>query len=465
MKTFFSIQESADYLGVEYKTIWRAIRKGDLPAAKIGGVYRIRKEDIDALFGKQALGPSAAEREVSAMNVCAYCGRDISSDLDVGGRCEVCGSKLCTSCWFLEGRHHCQEHTPVAAAELVTVAAESAVPVRCARCLRVLPEGAAAGVCQSPVCDQPLCGECWSRFSDRFCRAHVPGKEQRLAKARRDLVAGIIPCLVPSIEAKKAEISFIGRFDQKVRGINTIRNPLDGSLYRMLSWDGAHEAGDDVVRLLDILKTGFLDKAVADVLPMNLWSRYTAPNLRASRGQGLTVETRCISHLEAHASDNFDTARITLSELLPMLAAHAKQAEENRRPHILGLGSSTGWDAEAVEYVGADASGRSYSHRFLLPCLIDLLSGKIVYDRFDERILSFIPLFSFTLEGEDIQRVLSYIRDYLMTHDGLPVNEIAGAVGVSAETAKKAIDRLVEAGSHRVEQIKGIGTVIMRRSD
>jgi hypothetical protein len=169
--------------------------------------------------------------------------------------------------------------------------------------------------------------------------------------------------------------------------------------------------------------------------------------------------------MAAHAADGLDTAPLSLAELLPILDAQAKAAESNRRPHILGLASTTGWDAEAMAYVSADLSGQSYSHRFLLPCLIDLTGGAVVYDELDDRIQPFVALFSFTLEAEDIQRVIAYIRDYLMTHDGLPVDEIAATASVSRETAKKALDRLVEAGGHRVEQIKGIGAVVMRRSE
>lgn len=470
MKEFLSIKEAAQYLGVEYKTVWRAIQKGELPAAKIGGVYRIRRGDIHALFGVRALQPATTAREETAdMFTCACCGADIGGELDIGGHCEVCGAPICTSCWLLERRRRCREHsTPAGLGERDAMQGEASAPsapVRCGRCLRVLGSTERQHVCAAPGCDQYLCDACWSHVDDRFCRLHIPGKPERLEKARQDLAEGRIPCLVTCLEAKKAEIAFTNRFDHKIRSITSIRHPLDGTVYRILNWDNAHESGDEVARLLDALGVGFLDKSVADTLPMNLWSRYTVPNVRVAPGQGMIIELRCVSHLESHASVGFDTTPFALAELFPMLQKSAQIAEANRRPHILGLASTTGWDEEAVNYVSADASGRSYAHRFLLPFLIDLNTGSIFFNKSDDRALPFVALFSPTLESEDIRKVIAYVREYLMTHEALLLTDIVDAMGVSESTARRAAEHLVQARTHKIERIGDMGLAIMRRPD
>ena len=53
MGPFLSIQEAADYLGVDYKTVYRLVRAGKLPAGKFGGMYRIRRDDLEAYFQAQ----------------------------------------------------------------------------------------------------------------------------------------------------------------------------------------------------------------------------------------------------------------------------------------------------------------------------------------------------------------------------------------------------------------------------
>jgi len=42
-----TIKEIAEYLRVSYATIYRLIRKGALPAFKIGGQWRIKKEELN----------------------------------------------------------------------------------------------------------------------------------------------------------------------------------------------------------------------------------------------------------------------------------------------------------------------------------------------------------------------------------------------------------------------------------
>ena len=47
MKTqYLSRQEVADYLGVHPLTIYSLIKKGEIPASKVGNVYRINKDDV-----------------------------------------------------------------------------------------------------------------------------------------------------------------------------------------------------------------------------------------------------------------------------------------------------------------------------------------------------------------------------------------------------------------------------------
>lgn len=53
MSKFLTLEEAAERLGVEYKTVDRFVRQGELPAGKVGRVYRIREEDLDGYFERQ----------------------------------------------------------------------------------------------------------------------------------------------------------------------------------------------------------------------------------------------------------------------------------------------------------------------------------------------------------------------------------------------------------------------------
>jgi len=45
--TLLSVKDVADYLKLSERTVYKLVREGRLPAARIGGVYRFRREEID----------------------------------------------------------------------------------------------------------------------------------------------------------------------------------------------------------------------------------------------------------------------------------------------------------------------------------------------------------------------------------------------------------------------------------
>ncbi len=50
MNTLLSLDQVAEILGVEYKTVYKLVRKGKLPAGKVGRVYRVKSEDLNSFF-------------------------------------------------------------------------------------------------------------------------------------------------------------------------------------------------------------------------------------------------------------------------------------------------------------------------------------------------------------------------------------------------------------------------------
>lgn len=47
---YMTAEYAAEYLSVHRHTVYRMIKRGELPAAKVGWVYRIKKSDINALL-------------------------------------------------------------------------------------------------------------------------------------------------------------------------------------------------------------------------------------------------------------------------------------------------------------------------------------------------------------------------------------------------------------------------------
>ena len=116
MEKLLSIDEVAEIVGLEYKSVYRLIRGGELPAARIGRVYRVSMPDLAAYLErqKQAVHEEVTGKEhIAKMEIrCGGCGTQIVSELGIAGRCMVCQAALCAECFGINKIRHCQGHQP-----------------------------------------------------------------------------------------------------------------------------------------------------------------------------------------------------------------------------------------------------------------------------------------------------------------------------------------------------------------
>jgi len=411
MGSFLSIQDAADYLGVDYKTVYRLVRAGQLPAGKVGGMYRIRKEDLEAYFQAQVAETAGRRQE--------------------GGMTTV-------------------EPLP-----------------KCGHCYQILrsPRDVAA-TCAFPGCDRPLCAACAGK-GVQYCDAHRPTSEERLAQARAALARGEIPLLVTALEARQAERAWIARFDERMRGIASLYHPGTAEVLRVADWAPFHEAGDDSLGLMQLLNVGFLDRATQATLPHNEYTRYRIEAGALGWGrprQGLILQAHCIGHLADFVEQGFDTRPADLEELLLQLADLEKLAAEAQATVIAGLASPTGWDDPAVAHI-ADPHGRAYRHPSVLPCLVDLASGEVHFNLADERLgqLSFAELFKLPLEAEEVAATRLLIENALVGKEGLPVRELARQLNKPLALVRRACEELAADGHFKLVQDASLGAVLMRR--
>ena len=100
---FLSIEDAAKLFDVDYKTVYKLVRSGEIPAARIGRVYRIKRADLDEFFERSKAAVHGIE--------CASCGEFIHSVLGIGARCEECDAPLCVKCVKVRGTRRCREHS------------------------------------------------------------------------------------------------------------------------------------------------------------------------------------------------------------------------------------------------------------------------------------------------------------------------------------------------------------------
>jgi excisionase family DNA binding protein len=59
--TLLTAAEVADQLRVSTMTIYRLIRRGELPAVRVGRNYRVRRSDLEAYLDGQVVDPASLD--------------------------------------------------------------------------------------------------------------------------------------------------------------------------------------------------------------------------------------------------------------------------------------------------------------------------------------------------------------------------------------------------------------------
>lgn len=108
---YISLEEVADILGVTYQLIYRLVRAGELPAVRLGKLYRVSRADLDKYL--------ESRKSVAAVGgVCSVCGTQYKSLESLAQVCEAdgCEAPICFDCWTRRGIRRCPEHSQSSAA-------------------------------------------------------------------------------------------------------------------------------------------------------------------------------------------------------------------------------------------------------------------------------------------------------------------------------------------------------------
>ena len=105
-KEFFSLEEVADKLGVTYQLIYRLVRSGELPAVRLGKLYRVASADLEAYL--------QTSKTDQGGGTCDVCGEHYSSNLSLKHTCteDGCEALICNDCWIRRKVRFCKAHQP-----------------------------------------------------------------------------------------------------------------------------------------------------------------------------------------------------------------------------------------------------------------------------------------------------------------------------------------------------------------
>jgi len=110
-KEFLSLEEVADFLDVNYQLVYKLVRSGEMPAVRIGRVYRVRRGQLDIYLRSHATGKGAASAvAMASKDACNFCGAPAEDRFSLRYKCKTCKARLCYKCWEDKNINHCIDH-------------------------------------------------------------------------------------------------------------------------------------------------------------------------------------------------------------------------------------------------------------------------------------------------------------------------------------------------------------------
>ncbi len=399
----FKIDEAARYLGVTRRWVYRRIWSGDLPASKVGGLYFLRRQDIETLIDQGRLSGLHQETSEPGADVlkCGYCFRLLSSDALIGDVCEAveCEKLICVQCWA-EGNHYCIQH----------------VPER---------------------------DSLWNAALEKFRR----GDFQVLVKAN---------------QARLREVNFIQRLQTRLSAIDTLRHPLSDEVLTIQNWDTLLEETDERSEIMKLMNKMVLESDWASQIPLNPSVCYQIPASNRQKNFPVAILAQVFSHSRVMLQMGYDIQPFGVAELTPLLLKFGDQAQKEQVFTLVMLASVTGWDAEAREVIRGEIAGSSFAHRWMLVYLNDLEKRELIYNRSDNRARGYADLFTSILPGEDVDEVISAIKKEMGIYESMTMPQALQALSYSQNSIEKAFAHLAASGHFALTEVPGIGPAIVR---
>ncbi|BCS92340.1 hypothetical protein [Metallosphaera javensis (ex Sakai et al. 2022)] len=250
-------------------------------------------------------------------------------------------------------------------------------------------------------------------------------------------------------EARILEINFLGRFQTKmnatprkfldpIRGEEfEIKNVKDYAVFK--SEENPPVSSQDYSRF-----------------PRNTEITYVVRKGRLLRDDlEVVVKAKFLCHMDSFASTLYDNRTVGLSDVLPYLDKTIEVARKGQALYVIGIASPTGFSEDLKKYVASDDFYRNFTSYYVTLCLVDLMSGEVIYNRLDERLKEYKELFEPELEVEKMERFKKVIKEELMLSGYVTLTKAIEKTGGSSLMMKKVFIQLQKEGVGRIYEEKG----------
>lgn len=289
-------------------------------------------------------------------------------------------------------------------------------------------------------------------------KGQVEEKVRRLA-AEKAFAEGKGTRYVKLDEVKQYELNFIGRLEYRLGNKVT----FSGRTYKV----------EDLREIKQVDTSGFAEVSGLSArelksLPENrsLVGSLTEKKLLGKK-QRYNLKALFFARVEKYAEEGFDTDPLELKDLNACLVDSRDEAKEKGEWVLLCLASPTGFEASVGKYISSEDFHRNFLSKYLSVCLLDLETGKQLYNPHDEVAKEFAKLCELETETEKNEKLKISVRKTI--EDGFLLNDFVVLEDVvkkfrNPQFLKSLFYDYADEKSLKIQFVEDVGLVMMREN-
>jgi len=287
-------------------------------------------------------------------------------------------------------------------------------------------------------------------------KARVEAKFRQLSEEKA-LMEGKGSRYVKLEEVKQYELNFIGRVEHKLGNSVT----LAGKNYKV---DSPREVKHvDTSRFAESF--GLSERDLKN-LPENraLLASFVEKKLLGKK-QRYDLKALFSARVEKYAESGYDTDPLELKDVNAYLVDARDEAREKGESALLCLASPTGFEAAVGSYISSDDFHRNFLSKYLSVCLLDLETGKQLYNPQDALAKEFAGICEMETETEKSEKlkleVRKAIEDGLLVKDYVVFGDLMKSFG-DTPALKSLFYDYADDRNLKIQFVEDVGLVLMR---
>jgi len=281
----------------------------------------------------------------------------------------------------------------------------------------------------------------------------------RMPVAEKTLAEGKGTRYVKLDEVKQYELNFIGRLEYRLGNKVTFssRTYKVEELREIKQVDTSRFAGVSGLSAQDLKSLPENRSLVGFLTEKKLLGKKQRYNLKALFS----------ARVEKYAEVGFDTDPLELKDLNACLVDSRDEAKEKGERVLLCLASPTGFEASVGKYISSENFHRNFLSKYLSVCLLDLETGKQLYNPHDEVAKEFAKLCELETETEKNEKlkisVRKTIEDSFLLNDFVVLEDIVKSFG-NFLFLKSLFYDYADEKSLKIQFVKDVGLVMMQEN-